>query len=161
MKIKPLTIIIVCMICFHLNAQVAKDSDLYKQLKIQDSTFFERSFNQCDLDYLEKAIHEDLTFYHDKGGIQNKAEFLAMTKKNLCGDLNKKPIRKVDTQSLEVFPMYNNNVLYGVVQNGTHRFYLREKNKEDVFTGTAKFTHLYLLINNKWILKEVISFNHQ
>ncbi|MCL9805476.1 nuclear transport factor 2 family protein [Flavobacterium amniphilum] len=152
---------LISLLSNKLNAQVSKESELFEKLKIQDSIFFERSFNQCDFKYLENAIHKDLTFYHDKSGIQNRKQFLEIAKKSLCGDNIKKPIRKVDTKSLEVFPMYKNNVLYGVVQTGVHSFYIREKNKEDLFTGKAKFIHLYLLIDSKWILKEVISFDHQ
>ncbi len=142
-------------------AQVPKDSPLYRQLKIQDSIFFERSFNQCDFSYLENAIDSGLRFYHDRSGVQNREQFLENTRKYICGDAIRKPIRKADENSLEVFPLYNNNILYGVVQTGNHRFYIREKNKPDVLTGKAKFIHLYLLVNDQWILKEVISFEHQ
>jgi hypothetical protein len=41
------------------------------------------------------------------------------------------------------------------------RLYIREKNKVDVHTSRAKFTHLYLLENGNWLLKEVVlSFDH-
>ena len=162
MKKDSIIILFLLLTVFNkLAGQVPKDSELFHKLKIQDSIFFERSFNRCDINYLETAIDTGLTFYHDKSGIQNRDQFLENTKKYICGDTIKKPIRKVDEQSLEVFPMYNNNMLYGVVQTGTHRFFIREKNKEDVLTGSAKFIHLYLLMNDKWILKEVISFDHQ
>lgn len=143
------------------NSQVAKNSELFLKLKQQDSIFFERSFNLCDIPYLEQAIDPELRFYHDKGGIQDRNLFLENVKKNICGDPLKKPIRKVDEQSLEVFGMYNNNELYGAVQTGTHYFYIREKGKEDVRVGVAKFIHLYLLKEGRWILKEAISFDHQ
>lgn len=162
MKIKTSFLIaFIAWFTTSLNAQVAKDSELFQKLKLHDSIFFERSFNQCDIEYLKNAIHKDLTFYHDKGGVQNRKQFLKATQKNLCSNIDKKPIRKVDTSSLEVYPMYDNDVMYGVVQTGVHYFYIREKNKEDVLTGKAKFIHLYLLLNNEWILKEVISFDHQ
>ncbi|MDR6845790.1 hypothetical protein J2W95_002500 [Flavobacterium granuli] len=106
-------------------------------------------------------IHKDLVFYHDQGGIQDKKTFLERTKQNLCSDSNKKPIRKVRRESLEVFPLHNDGVLYGVVQSGIHDFYIREPNKEDRHTATARFTHVYLLENKEWILKEVLSFDHQ
>lgn len=141
-------------------AQEAKTSELFLTLKKVDSTFFERGFNQCDLDFIDKAIHQDLMFYHDQSGIQDRKIFMEKTKKHLCSDPNKKPIRKVIVESLEVFPMYNNGVLYGAIQSGVHDFYIREPNKEDVLTGTAKFTHLYLLLDGKWILREVFSFDH-
>ena len=142
-------------------AQVAKDSDLFLDLQKHDSIFFERGFNLCDTIYLEKATHKDLVFYHDQSGVQNKSEFLQSVKKNLCSDFNNKPIRKVRKESLEVFPLYNQGKLYGVVQNGIHDFYRRVPNKADTHSGTAKFTHVYLLENNQWILKEVLSFDHR
>lgn len=144
-----------------LSAQVAKDSDLFLTLKKQDSLFFEKSFNQCDLVFLEKAIHNDLIFYHDQGGVQNKATFLESVKNNICSNPNQKPIRKVKAESLEVFPLYQNGQLYGVIQNGIHEFYIREPHKKDTLTSTARFTHVYLLENKQWILKEVLSFDHR
>ncbi|MTH17327.1 nuclear transport factor 2 family protein [Flavobacterium sp. LC2016-01] len=144
-----------------LFAQVPKDSELFLTLKKHDSIFFEKSFNQCDIAFLEKAIHPDLVFYHDQGGIQNKKTFLENVKKNICAKGSQKPIRKVKAESLEVYPLYDNGKLYGVVQTGIHDFYLREANKPDVFTSEAKFTHVYLLINKEWILKEVLSFDHK
>lgn len=155
------------LVVFFLNfsisifAQAAKDSELFLKLKKHDSIFFEKSFNQCDIAFLEKAIHPDLVFYHDQGGIQNKKTFLENAKKNICGKGTQKPIRKVKPESLEVYPLYSDGKLYGVVQTGIHDFYLREANKSDVFTSEAKFTHVYLLINNEWILKEVLSFDHK
>jgi CubicO group peptidase (beta-lactamase class C family) len=144
-----------------VKAQIANNTDLFRALKQQDSIFFERSFNRCDLDYLNQAIDQDLVFYHDKSGIQDKAIFLNNVTKYICGDTIKKPIRKVEAESLEVFPLYNNGVLYGAIQTGVHHFYKRVKNKPDVHTNTAKFTHLYLLKDGKWLLKEVLSFDHQ
>ncbi len=141
-------------------AQADKNSVLFIELKKQDSLFFERSFNLCDLEYLNKATHKDLVFYHDQSGIQDKTNFLENTKKYICSDSTKKPIRKVEAESLEVFPMYSNGVLYGAIQNGIHDFYIREKNKIDVHTSRAKFTHLYLVENENWVLKEVLSFDH-
>ena len=138
------------------NGQVAKNSDIFLTLKKQDSIFFERSFNLCDLEYLNKATHKDLIFYHDQSGIQNREAFLENTKKYICSDFSKKPIRKVVEESLEVFPMYNNGILYGAIQTGIHDFYIRETNKADLHTSRAKFTHLYLLENGKWLLKEEI-----
>ena len=142
------------------NAQVAKNTELFLILKKHDSIFFERGFNRCDLEYLNKAVHPDLIFYHDQSGIQNKTIFLENTKKYICPDSGKKPIRKVIEESLEVFPLYNNGVLYGAIQTGIHDFYLSEKNKADIHTSRAKFTHVYLLENGNWLLKEVLSFDH-
>ena len=158
---RQLLSILILIISVNLaNGQVARNSEIFLTLKKQDSIFFERSFNLCDLVYLNKAVHKDLMFYHDRSGIQTRAIFLENTKKYICGDTIKKPIRKIVEESLEVFPMYNNGVLYGAIQSGIHDFYIREKNKADVYTSSAKFTHLYLLENGNWLLKEVLSFDH-
>ena len=155
-----IVIILIVSISF-LNGQVSKDSELFLTLKKHESIFFEPGFNQCNIKYLESTIHQDLMFYHDKSGIQNRNKFFENTAKYICSGGTKKPIRKVEEQSLEVFALYNNDVLYGAIQSGMHNFYIREANKEDVLTSKAKFIHLYLLENGKWLLKEVLSFDHQ
>ena len=76
----------------------------------------------------------DLKFYHDQSGFQDRNAFFENTRKYICADLKKKPIRKVESSSLEVFPLYDNGELYGAIQNGIHHFYLRENDKEDVWT---------------------------
>lgn len=142
-------------------AQAQEKSTLFQELKAQDSIFFERGFNRCDLDYLEKQVADNLRFYHDQGGIQNKTKFLESTANNICGSGNKKPIRKVSPESLEVFPLYTDGKLYGAIQTGIHYFYIREKDKKDLWTSTAKFTHVWILEKERWILTEVLSYDHQ
>lgn len=137
-----LILFLLFSICFNAKAQIPHDSDLFIKMKIQDSIFFERSFNLCDTEYLKKSIHKDLVFFHDKAGIQNRIDFLENVKKNLCANPNMKPIRKVEENSMEVYPLYNNNELYGVIQTGVHDFYIREPNKPDKITGKAKFSHV-------------------
>ena len=154
-------IILLLLISYSAKAQVSKNSDLYRVLKIQDSTFFEHGFNQCDLDYLNNHVTDDLTFYHDKSGIQDRDAFFENTEKYICANTNLKPIRKVDASSLEVFPLHNNGNMYGAIQKGIHHFYLREKGKEDVWTNTAKFTHVWILDNEGWKISEVLSYDHQ
>ncbi len=144
-----------------ISAQVPKNSELYLALQKHDSIFFEKGFNKCDLEFLEKAVREDLVFYHDKSGIQNKQIFIENIKKYICAAGPKKPIRKLKPKSLEVYPLYENEKLYGVVQNGIHEFYITESGQKGIKTGEAKFTHLYLLVNEKWILKQVLSFDHK
>jgi hypothetical protein len=158
---KTLNILLICILAFSAtHAQVSKNSELFLTLKTQDSLLFEKGFNQCDMPYLESVVHKDIIFYHDQSGIQDRAIFFDNVKKYICGGASK-PIRKVDEQSLQVFPMNANSKLYGAIQTGTHRFYRREAGKADIPTSTAKFTHLYLLENGKWRLKEVLSYDHQ
>jgi len=158
---KKILIIVLTLSVFMVQGQVDKNSELFITLKKQDSIFFERGFNQCDYEYLENTIADDLKFYHDKSGFQDKELFLENTRKYLCANPDKKPIRKLEEGSLVVFPLYNNGELYGVIQKGIHNFYIREKEKEDVQTGTAKFTSVWILENGNWILSEVLSYDHQ
>jgi len=158
---KQINIIILLLISFTAKAQVNKDSDLFKQLKKQDSTFFERGFNQCDVVYLKNHISDDLKFYHDQGGFQDRNAFFENVQKYICSDVDKKPIRRVDTNSLEVFPLHNNGKLYGAIQTGIHHFFIKENGKEDIWTSTARFTHVWTLDDKIWKLNEVLSYDHQ
>ncbi|MCH5716729.1 hypothetical protein [Niabella hibiscisoli] len=55
--------------------------------------------------------------------------------------------------------MYNNGVLYGAIQEGVHLFYIKESNTWKP-TGTAAFTHFWLIDNGHWKLKRVLSYDH-
>ena len=158
---RQISVLLLLLLSSTAKAQLNKDSDLFRDLKTQDGIFFERGFNQCDLEYLKNHIADDLKFYHDQSGFQDKDAFFENTQKYICSDSAKKPIRKVDANSLEVFPLYSNGKIYGAIQKGIHHFYLREKGKEDVWTSTAKFTHIWVLENKLWKLSEVLSYDHQ
>ncbi|SEM66540.1 CubicO group peptidase, beta-lactamase class C family [Chryseobacterium taichungense] len=142
------------------NAQIDKSSELFLELKKQDSIFFERGFNNCDMAYLEKSMDDNLKFYHDKGGFQDKKLFLERTKENICSNPLKKPIRKVVPGSLEVFPLYDNGNLYGAIQTGEHQFYIREPDKQDVLGGRAKFTTVWTKKKGNWVMSDVLSYDH-
>jgi hypothetical protein len=160
MSIKIIFVVLIIFTVHFSVGQVDKNSDLFLNLKKHDSIFLELGFNQCDLKYIDQMVHHDLNFYHDQGGIQNKVSFIENVKNYICSDLNKKPIRKVLIESLEVFPMYKNGILYGVIQTGIHDFFIKENNKTDIHMSRARFTHLYLYENKLWILKEVLSYDH-
>jgi CubicO group peptidase (beta-lactamase class C family) len=145
---------------YSTQAQIDRNSPLFIELRQQDSIFFERGFNQCDMAYLEQAVADDLKFYHDQSGFQDRKAFLENTRKNICSNPAKKPIRKVDEASLEVFPLYNNGKLYGAIQHGIHHFYIRETGKDDLWTGTARFSSVWLLEKGIWKLSEVLSYDH-
>ncbi len=158
---RRLLIFIACCQSSILFGQVSAESELFISLKAQDSIFFERGFNQCDLEYLESVVADDLRFYHDQSGVQDRKVFFENTKKYICGSSDQKPIRKVEESSLVVYPLYENGKLYGAIQHGEHHFYIREKGKEDVYTSSAKFTHVWLLEDEVWKLSEVLSYDHR
>lgn len=155
-----LGIFILFLFIGNLQAQIDKTSPLFLELKKQDSLFFDRGFNNCDFAYLEKTMDDNLKFYHDNGGFQDKKLFMERTKQNICGNPNQKPIRKVIENSLEVFPLYNNGELYGAIQTGEHQFFIREKNKEDVLGGQAKFTSVWTKRDGNWLMSDVLSYDH-
>lgn len=147
---------------FSGSAQIARDAEIFLQLQAMDSLLFELGFNNCDLPALEKCVSEDLEFYHDQAGVSlTRSDFLKRVKENICSDSLRKPIRQLRDQGLEVFPLYENDQLYGAIQSGTHDFYIREPGRELEFTSTAKFTHLWLLEDQRWILKRVLSYDHK
>jgi len=143
------------------NAQVAENSKLFREIMEMDSQIFDQGFNQCKLEMFQKNIDENLEFFHDKGGTQNKAQFMKAVKENICSNPNGKPIRTLVAGSSKVFALENNGVLYGAVQQGVHEF--RTKGADIAVEGytTAKFTHVWLLRNGQWKLKTSISFDHQ
>lgn len=161
MKHFNLIILLLLTISLTAQAQLAKDASLHIEFKKQDSIFFQRGFNECDIEYLKNHISDDLKFYHDQSGFQDKSQFLENTQKYICSNSGKKPIRRVNQNSLEVFPLYNNGKIYGVIQNGTHDFYLKEKGQPDLWTSTAKFTHVWILDNKTWKINEVLSYDHK
>ncbi len=110
--------------------------------------------------YLRKHITADIKFYHDQSGFQDRTAFFENTKKYICGDGPKKPIRKLEEESLEVFPLYNNGILYGGIQHGIHHFYMREVGKEDLHTSSARFTTVWVLEDNIWKMSNVLSYDH-
>lgn len=157
--------LIILLFILSLNpgySQVSKDSELFQKLLEKDSLLFKEGFDKCRISEFENFISEDLEFYHDQGGLStNKEDFLNAVRNNICGNPAKKPIRKLRNGSLEVFPLYQNGKLYGAIQKGTHDFFIKEPEKELYMTSTAKFTHVWLLQNDKWILKRVLSYDHQ
>lgn len=144
-----------------LNAQSNEYSEVYNTLKANDSLIFERAFNHCELQHLEYLIPEDFEFYHDKGGIlDSKEAFIKVMQDGICNSNNTTKSTRELVGNLEVFPLYNNGKLYGALQNGIHKFF-ETTNGNKVAGSTAKFSHLWILENDKWYLKRVISFDHQ
>jgi hypothetical protein len=142
-------------------AQEAPGSALHAAIDAQDRIVFEQGFNNCDLEALAGVIHPQLRFYHDVGGQQDRDAFLAAMRANICPASGPKPIRVLDPDSVQVFPLYDGGVLYGAIHSGVHWFDLREPGKPDVRTGVARFTGVYVLEDGRWWLKDVLSYDHR
>lgn len=155
MKYLFLFILFLATGCLH-----AQTDSLYNTLKIYDSLLFEVGYNNCDLTQLENLISEDFEFYHDEAGTTlSKTKFISGFKQNVCG-LSYKAKRVLDAGSTRVYPLYQNGTLYGAVQTGTHRFFKIEKDKSAYLTGVAKFSHIWLLKNDRWTLNRAYSYDH-
>ena len=79
---------------------------------------FNEGFNKCNYAALKKVLHQDLEFFHDEAGAANLEQFYSDFSKNICGNSNYKPIRKLLLETLEVYPLKNNGKLYGAIQKG-------------------------------------------
>ena len=151
-KVKALALLIPLFVISNCHAQVEKKSDLFTTLKAKDNLLFEVGFNQCNLNQLDKLVMDDIEFYHDRDGItKSKKVFIDSIKENLC--LSGKNIinRVLDKKSLEIFPLYKEDKLYGALQTGIHSF----------GDTKANFSHIWLLENNDWKISRVISYNHR
>ncbi len=126
-----------------------------------DYQLFELGFNQCQLEQLAELLHQDLDFYHDIGGTQNKSEFMVAMAKNICPKTGAKPIRKLVAGTTEVFKLKKDGKLYGIIQRADHEFYRKESGKPLYKTGKAKFTHVWVIVDGQWKLKESLSFEHR
>ena len=150
-------------------SQETQNSELYKTIMSRDSLLFTIGFNTCDFSQFENLFSDQLEFYHDKGGLSNKAEFLQTFKSGLCGSPDTyRSRRELVAGSTKIYPLYNKGVLYGAIQEGIHLFYetttakgqpLLKQNEKLV--GKAKFNHLWILENNVWKLKRSLSYDHE
>jgi hypothetical protein len=157
--LKILLALMIFLYTWITNGQVDRTSELYKTLKSKDSILFESTFNRCELEKLEAILTEDFEFYHDISGMQNRKEFTAAMKNNICarpGNVQRKLVPK----SLAVFALKNNGILYGVTQKGKHTFVEKDRNKMKTL-GIADFTHIWVVKNKQWTLKRVLSYNHR
>lgn len=162
MKIKIAFVLLFLLLSVQFSkAQTNIPFDLFEQLKAMDSQIFDEGFNKCDMKKLEAAIADDIEFIHDRTGVSDRAEFFKAIKENVCSNPEMKPIRKLVEGSLEVFPLFNGDELYGAIQTGDHLFYISTPGKEPVLTGKAKFTHVWYKVDSKWTLKRVLSYDHR
>lgn len=157
MKLFPLLLLLP----FLSQAQEKPGSENYKTILRLDSIVFEEGFNKCNFKALEEVLDTGLIFLHDVAGAQDYKGFFEATRKNICGNPNGKPLRKRVEATLEVYPLYNNNELYGLIQTGQHDFYFKEPGKPEVRTGTAKYIHTWLLKEGEWKLVNVLSIDHK
>lgn len=163
MNIKAVVSIVLLSLCPApaANAQLAEDSELFAQVMQLDRQIFELGFNQCRLDAFESLIAADLSFHHDQAGTQDRAQFLQAFHQNICGSAEHKPIRTLIPGTTQAFPLQRDGEVYGVIQQGMHRFHINDAADAEASYTIARFTHVWLLRDGKWQLAQVLSFDHQ
>lgn len=142
-------------------AQVPETDPLFARAMALDDRLFRDSFNDCKPGVLEALIDPRLEFYHDVAGMQDRAAFLAAVAKNICGPVDRKPIRKLVAGSSKVFPLKQDGKLYGLIHHGDHEFWIREPGKPEYKTGLARFTSVWVDSGGEWKLRTVLSYDHR
>lgn len=142
-------------------AQEPTSAVLYQKIRVQDSLLFDVGFNTCNTNQVTQLLSDNFEFYHDQAGmLKGKDAFISSLKAHVCG-LAFKTRRLLDAASMEVFPLYDKDSLYGAVQTGIHRFYAQEGTQPEYLAGKAKFTHLWQLEHGQWKLLRSISYDHR
>lgn len=127
------------------------DRQLYEEIVRLDSSFF-GAYNTCDtnLDVYANYFSEGIEFYHDKGGLMtSKSELIAATKKNVCGKVTRKLIKR----SIEVYPIKD----FGAIEIGLHQFH--NSAEPNAKPKVGRFTVIWEKENNTYKIVRVISLH--
>ena len=131
-------------------------AELEAKIIALDAEAFE-AYNTCDLEKSRTFFTDDLEFYHDKGGFSKGVDkLMEAMRNNICNNQNRKVIRKPVDGTFKVYPLEG----YGAILTGDHAFYAVENGTEQK-TGTAKFTHVWLLKDGTWKMARVLSYDHK
>lgn len=157
-----LCIILTLVLSQEGESQIDKSSDLYKTILSKDSLLFSIGFNTCDIAQFENLLSDNFEFLHDKDSISNRTNFIHNLKNGLCSSPSTyQSRRELIAERTEIYPLYKNDILYGAIQNGNHRFYETIAGEKEIYTSSARFTHVWLLEKGQWKLNRSLSFDHQ
>jgi len=84
---------------------------------------------------------------------------VAGMKKNLCGE-GSRLRREAVEGTVHVFPLCDQQAVYGAVLSGEHRFYVLEQGKAERLDGRARFMDLWLLRDSRWRMARILSYDH-
>ncbi|WP_413533625.1 serine hydrolase [Empedobacter brevis] len=158
MRNKIIFSFLLVVISINKNFAQIQTKTLYQTIFVQDSLLFEVGFNHCEIDQFQNLLSEDFKFYHDKDGISDKEKFILDLRKGICNKVENRQVKRtLLKEKTEIFPLYKNGILYGIVQNGEHKFSEQRESQ----AGIAKFSNVWKLENGNWKLRESFSFDHQ
>src|SRR6202162_3339253 len=130
----------------------APPSDLFKTVSELDTALFD-AYNKCDLEKFASLLADDLEFYHDETGLSRGAQSTVdAIKQNICGKVH----RDLVPGTLKVYPLKG----YGAVESGIHLFCDPKIGKCGDESGGGRFTMLWELRDEVWMLTRVISHDH-
>ena len=154
-----IAIIMLIGTCGLLRAQ-SNVAELTRIILEKDSLFW-TGYNRCDTALNGQFIADDVEFFHDKGGITlGRAALQLALKKNLCSNANWRLRREAVPGTVKVYPMMNNDTIYGAIILGEHYFYVNETGKPERREGHASFNHLWLKKNGVWKMQRILSYDH-
>ncbi len=164
-ELKKTSLLIFGIITMGLQAQEYTEDELFIVLKKKDSLLFDAAFNTCGIAALNSIFTNDFEFYHDRGGITEGREAFVGRIEEGCknrSDNDPQPAKRILVpNSLEVYPMFNNGVLYGAIQHGVHTFEFLNEKGEYQKGDIAKFTHVWILDEGEWKIRRELSYDHQ
>ncbi len=125
---------------------------LFDEILRMDSLLF-RGFNEREIKPMEEIFDKNLEFFHDKSGVTNYEQNIAIFKTNFAKP-NWGVKRRLLKESMEVYPIPN----YGAMQIGKHEFC----NTENGVTGCSilKFAQVWQLRDGKWTVTRILSYDH-
>lgn len=161
---RKITAVVLGILGMGLSAQEYSKDELFQVLKQKDSILFDAAFNTCGIAVLKTIFTEDFEFYHDKAGITEGRDVFVGRIEEGCQNRNAnapQPAKRILVpESLEVYPMLKNGVLYGAIQHGVHTFEFLNEKGEYQKGDIAKFTHVWVLDKGEWRIKRELSYDH-
>lgn len=134
--------------------------ELSKVILHRDSLFW-KGYNDCDTSLTGQFLAEEVEFFHDKGGItKGRQAMQGSLKKNLCSDNNYRLRREAIPGTVKVYPLANNNEIYGAIILGEHYFYVTKNGKPEFRDGHASFNQLWLKKEGEWKMERILSYDH-
>jgi len=132
-------------------ADPARSGPLYEQVEALDKALF-AAFNAEDLSALMAGFSDDLEFYHDKDGAQDRAQveqgFGSMFARHQ--HIQRTPV----PGTREVYPLGKD----GAIERGAHTFCHEDNGKPDC--GTFQYVNVWRKHGDQWKLARVLSFAH-
>lgn len=127
---------------------------LKEEIQAMDKVLFEAALT-CNVAAIDEIIAEDLVLYHDEKPPGHGRDYFKRMVESLCV-VDKGLRRKLFPETVEVYPLYN-----GAIQSGVHQFFALNPDGKEVLVSTARFVHLWRREGSKWILFNIVSYDHQ